>query len=92
MGGKGAKAAGEAATPAELFYMYWQSLMAVLLLGFVLSCVSVVAQHHQLVLDSAVSSRLRNRLPKAVRDEITSPKSGRLHLPPPTPSNKSKHR
>ena len=72
-------------TPGEMFFFYWQSLMALLLLGFVLSCVSVVAQYYQLVLDSAVSEKVRSRLPAKVRDEITSPKSGRLHLPLPTP-------
>jgi hypothetical protein len=80
------RAAGDTKTPGELFFFYWQGLMALLLLGFVLSCVSVVAQYYQLILDSAISDKLRNRLPKAVRDEITSPKSGRLNLPPPTPA------
>jgi len=81
-------------TPGEVFFFYWQSLMALLLLGFVLSCVSVVAQYYQLVLDSAVSEKVRNRLPAKVREDMTSPKSGRLHLPLPTPqaTRKAKQR
>ena len=81
------KKGGDKATPGELFFFYWQLLMMVLLAAFALSCVSVIAQHRQLVLDNAVSKRLRNRLPHSVRLDITSPKSGRLILPPPTPAH-----
>lgn len=77
-------------TPGAVFFFYWQMVMGGLLLAFLLSCISPLAQYYQLTLDSVISKKLRSRLPASVRNDITSPKSGRLVLPPPTPHTKGK--
>ena len=75
------------ATPGEIFFFYWQILMVALLMAFLLSCISHFAQYYQLILDTEVSRKLRSRLPsRYMGNEFTSPKSGRLILPPPTPA------
>ena len=67
---------------------YWSFIMSLLLLTFVLSCVSQFAQSYQLSLDVEESNKLRLKLPSKVLSDITSPISGRLRLPPPTPLHK----
>ncbi len=62
--------------------------MGLLLLTFILSCVSQFAQSYQLTLDVEESNKLRMKLPSKTLLDITSPLSGRLRLPPPTPLHK----
>ena len=62
--------------------------MGLLLLTFILSCVSQFAQSYQLTLDVEESNKLRMKLPSKILSDITSPLSGRLRLPPPTPLHK----
>ena len=62
--------------------------MGLFLLTFILSCVSQFAQSYQLALDVEESNKLRLRLPSKILLDITSPLSGRLRLPPPTPLHK----
>lgn len=68
----------------------WQSFMFVLLSTFFLSCISHFAQYYEMLLDQEDSNVLRKKLPQNVRNEIMSPCSGRLRLPPPTPVTKRK--
>jgi membrane protein YqaA with SNARE-associated domain len=81
---------GASNSMASTFLFWWQILMAILLGSFLLSCVSHFAQHHQLQIDMEESNKLRARLPKNIRLELTSPISKRLKLPPPTASKNSK--
>lgn len=67
---------------------YWSFIMGLLLLTFILSCVSQFAQSYQLSLDIEESNKLRVKLPSKVLLDIMSPLSGRLRLPPPTPFHK----
>ena len=83
-----AASSSAAVSAGELFMFYWQMLMASLLLAFALSCISHFAQFHQMLLDQEASQKLRNRLPASVRQDITSPVSGRLILPPPSTKKK----
>lgn len=69
----------------QAFTFWWQIFMTSVLTMFFLSCISHFAQFYQLTLDQEDSNKLRRRLPHNVRDEIISPNSGRLKLPPPTP-------
>eukprot|EP00606_Chrysophyceae_sp_TOSAG23-5_P000099 GSChrysophyteH2.ASY1.ANO1.368.1 assembled CDS len=69
------------------FKLYWQCVMGTLLTLFFANFVAAVAQFHQLQLDTIECKKLRARLPPNIRRGITSPKSGRLLLPPPTPKN-----
>lgn len=76
---------------ASTFLFWWQILMAILLGSFLLSCMSQFAQHHQMQLDMEESNKLRAKLPKNIRIELTSPVSKRLKLPPPTASKAKAH-
>lgn len=69
----------------QAFMFWWQIFMTSVLTMFFLSCISHFAQFYQLTLDQEDSNKLRRRLPNNVRDQIISPNSGRLKLPPPTP-------
>lgn len=94
-GGDEAKTAATAAVGIEMstgavFLFWWKILMCTLLCLFFVSCVSQFAQYYQMTLDQADSNKLRKRLPSNVRMELVSPSSGRLKLPPPTPSTKGK--
>lgn len=73
-------------TTGAVFMVWWKVLMTLLLLGFFVSCLSHFAQYYQMILDQEDSQLLRRRLPKGVRLELSSPTSGKLKLPPPTPS------
>ena len=59
--------------------------MVIFLVIFLLSCVTALAQHTQLLRDQRESEKLRDKLTPRVRQNITSPRSGRLLLPKPTP-------
>ena len=74
----------------EVFVFWWKIVMCTLLCAFFVSCISQFAQYYQMTLDQSDSNRLRKRLPSNVRMELASPTSGRLKLPPPTPSTKAK--
>jgi len=93
-GGDEAKTATAAAviemSTGAVFLFWWKILMCTLLCLFFVSCVSQFAQYYQMTLDQADSNKLRKRLPSNVRMELVSPSSGRLKLPPPTPSTKGK--
>lgn len=70
---------------SEVFFFWWRMIMTFLLTSFFMSCVSHFAQYYQLLIDRRDSELLRKRLHQQVRVELTSPNSGRLKLPPPTP-------
>ena len=59
--------------------------MVIFLALFLLSCVTALAQHRQLLEDQKESEKMREKLTPRVRQTITSPRSGRLLLPKPTP-------
>eukprot|EP01034_Spumella_vulgaris_P026592 gene26592-33194_t len=63
----------------------WQMFTTCLLLAFFLSSVSHFAQYYQMLLDQEQSNVLRKKIPQSIKTAITSPMSGRLRLPPPTP-------
>lgn len=73
------------------FLFWWHNIMFVLLSGFFLSCISQFAQHYQMTIDQHESNILRKRLPTAILKKISSPNTGKLKLPAPTPM-KSKQR
>lgn len=75
-------------TSGVIIAFWWKVFMASLLCLFFLSCISHFAQYYQLTVDQDDSRKLRKRLPTAVKLELTSPVSGRLKLPPPTPMEK----
>jgi len=77
-------------TAGELIGFWWKIFMASLLCFFFLSCISHFAQYYQLTVDQDDSRKLRKRLPNEIRNDITSPVSGRLKLPPPTPYKSDK--
>ena len=83
-------AVGIEMSTGAVFLFWWKILMCTLLCLFFASCVSQFAQYYQMTLDQADSNKLRKRLPSNVRMELVSPSSGRLKLPPPTPSTKGK--
>jgi vacuole membrane protein 1 len=66
----------------------WQLFSMILLSIFFFNFISAVAQMHQQQLDTVESAKLRARMRPSVRVSITSPKSGRLILPPRTPITK----
>lgn len=68
----------------EMFIFWWQIFMGSLLFVFFVSCISHFAQFYQLTLDQQESKRMRQRIPSSVRQELLSPGSGRLRLPPPS--------
>lgn len=70
---------------SEQLIFWWKIFMSLLISSFFLSCISHFAQYYQLILDQEDSLKLRNRLAHNIRQELTSPVSGRLKLPPPTP-------
>jgi membrane protein YqaA with SNARE-associated domain len=70
---------------SEQLIFWWKIFMSLLISSFLLSCISHFAQYYQLILDQEDSLKLRNRLAHNIRLELTSPVSGRLKLPPPTP-------
>lgn len=74
---------------SEQVFFAWQLFMAAVLVTFALSCFSEFAQYYQRVLDSKVIDKLKLRLPESVLKEILSP-SGRMHLPPPRSSKRSR--
>lgn len=69
----------------EIFLFWWQIFMTSLLSIFFFSCVSHFAQYYCMILDKEDSNKLRKRIPKSVRHQISSPVTGRLKLPMPTP-------
>lgn len=69
-----------------LFMVWWKVVMILLISVFFLSCISHFAQYYQMTIDQADSNMLRKRLPTSVRLELVSPNTGRLKLPPPTPT------
>jgi hypothetical protein len=85
-----ASSVGIEMSTGAVFLFWWKILMCTLLCLFFMSCVSQFAQYYQMTLDQADSNKLRKRLPSNVRMELVSPSSGRLKLPPPTPSTKGK--
>jgi|MDTB01.3.fsa_nt_gb hypothetical protein len=81
-------AASAAASTGGIFgqlKLYWQGVMVIFLALFLLSCVTALAQHRQLLEDQRASEKLRDKLTPRMRQTITSPRSGRLLLPKPTP-------
>ena len=93
-GSKAAKAAATAAAASasasvggifDQLKLYWQGVMVIFLALFLLSCVTALAQHRQLLEDQKESEKMREKLTPRVRQTITSPRSGRLLLPKPTP-------
>ena len=64
--------------------MYWQIFMSLLLLSFFLSCISQFAQYYQLTLDQQESELMREKLPTSIKKMLSSPKTGRFKLPPPS--------
>jgi hypothetical protein len=76
---------------SEAFSFYWQIVfMRSILLLFLLSCITQFAQYYQLILDREDSQKLRERLPRQIIDDIKSPISGQLKLPPPSTRKKRK--
>jgi hypothetical protein len=75
---------GVASTEGHIAF-WWKVFMSLLIFSFFLSCISHFAQYYQLIIDQEDSLTLRDRLLKDVKLDITSPNSGRLKLPPPTP-------
>lgn len=59
---------GDESDAAKAFLLYWQIFMSVLLMTFFLSCVSQFAQHYQLTIDTEESNKLREKLPKSVKN------------------------
>lgn len=78
------KKPGEPSTSGEIFVFWWQIFMASLLCAFFISCISHFAQYYQMILDQEESNLLRKKLSHKVREELSSPISGRLKLPPPS--------
>ena len=70
---------------ADSIAFWWYIFTSTLLILFFLSCITHFAQYFQLILDKKESSKLRKRLPHATRLELSSPSTGKLKLPPPTP-------
>lgn len=81
----------QTSTVSEQVFLTWQLFMAAVLITFALSCVSEFAQYYQRILDDQVIQKLKLRLPESVLKEISSP-SGRIHLPPPRSSKRSRGR
>lgn len=75
----------EESPPTKLLVFWWKMFMFMLISSFFLSCISHFAQYYQLLLDRNDSEKLRNRLHSQIRSDLTSPITGRLKLPPPTP-------
>jgi hypothetical protein len=73
----------------SLIFFWWKIFMVLLLSSFFLTCISHFAQYYQLILDRNDSELLRKRLHHKDRQQLTSPSSGRLKLPPPTPRKAS---
>eukprot|EP00602_Paraphysomonas_sp_CaronLab_P011099 CAMPEP_0185023178 /NCGR_PEP_ID=MMETSP1103-20130426/5863_1 /TAXON_ID=36769 /ORGANISM="Paraphysomonas bandaiensis, Strain Caron Lab Isolate" /LENGTH=571 /DNA_ID=CAMNT_0027555635 /DNA_START=68 /DNA_END=1783 /DNA_ORIENTATION=+ len=68
----------------------WSILMTVILVYFSLSCVQHFAQFYQAMIDKEKSDSYKMQLAPHVRRGLTSPVSGRIKLPPPTPKSKIK--
>mmetsp|Transcript_1119 Transcript_1119/g.1799 ORF Transcript_1119/g.1799 Transcript_1119/m.1799 type:complete len:573 (-) Transcript_1119:138-1856(-) len=68
----------------------WSIMMTIILIYFSLSCVQHFAQFYQAMIDKDKSDAYKMKLAPHVRRGLTSPVSGRIKLPPPTPKGKKR--
>ena len=73
---------------STLFFFYYNIFINFILLTFFISIINEFTSYLQLTYDQTESNQLRNRLPHNIRNNITSPNSGRLILPPPSTKKK----